>query len=69
MTNEDDILVTVQDCRKLGYCMKAIRPWFTEEGLDFRDFVRNGILASKLHAKNNAYAEDVIRQARKRIEG
>lgn len=69
MTNEEDFLVTVHDCRKLGYCMKAVRPWMTKQGLDFREFVRTGIPASKLHATNNAYAEDVIRQARKRIDG
>lgn len=66
MDNED-FIVTVQDCRKLGYCMKQVRPWMTQEGLDFREFVRVGLPASKLHATNNAYAEDVIEQARKRI--
>lgn len=66
---DDEIIVTVHDCRKLGYCMKAIRPWFTQQGFDFRDFVRHGIPASKLRPTNNVFAENVIKQARKRIEG
>lgn len=68
MTDDDDIIVTVYDCRKLGYCMKQVRPWFGRMGLDFRDFVKNGIPASKLVATNDVYAMRVIEQARKRVK-
>lgn len=67
MTDTNDIIVTVHDCRKLGYCMKQVRPWFGVVGLDFRDFVKNGIPASKLLATDDAYATRVVEQARKRI--
>ncbi len=67
MTDDSDIIVTVQDCRKLGFCMKQVRPWFALQGLDFRGFIRNGIPARELRATNNEYVEDVIRQAKKRI--
>lgn len=69
MTDETDILVTVQDCRKLGYCMKQVRPWFSVVGLDFREFVKNGVPASKLLETDNIYATRVVEQARKRIGG
>lgn len=66
---EQDFIVTVHDCRKLGFCMKQVRPWCGKMGFDFRDFIRNGIPASKLLATNDAYAADVVEQARKRING
>lgn len=69
MIDDSNIIVTVHDCRKLGFCMKQVRPWFGQQGLDFRDFIRNGIPAHKLRATQNEYVEDVIRQAKKRIEG
>lgn len=69
MTDEEDFIVLVQDCRKLGFCMKQVRPWFPKMGLDFRDFIKNGIPASKLLATNDSYAARVVEEARKRIKG
>ena len=61
------IIVTVHDCRKLGYCMKSVRPWFESHGLDFRDFVKNGIDAETLMKTNDELAFRAIDEAKRRL--
>ncbi len=47
MTDRDPI-VRIGDVQKLGYCIATVKPWFDKHGLNWRDFVRNGIRASAL---------------------
>ncbi len=58
--------VTTSDCRKLGFCMTAVRPWFTQHGLDWRTFCREGISARELLKIDDALAHAAVDQARKR---
>lgn len=60
--------ITAQDCQKLGYCMKSVRPWFERHGLDFRDFVKNGIDEKTLKKTNDQLALDAIAEARRRVK-
>lgn len=55
--------ITAQHCQQLGYCMKSVKPWFASHGLDFRDFVRNGIEPEKLLATNDEYARKIVAHA------
>jgi hypothetical protein len=66
----DDIVVTVNDFRSSGICPKA-RLWFEKNGLDWRDFVRNGIPVSKLKAVGDQMTniERVEAAARSRMNG
>lgn len=50
--------VTIRDMVAAGVCTKArTRKWFASHGLDFRDFVRNGIDAEDLLATNDNMSE------------
>lgn len=48
-----------------GFCRGMTREWAKAQGLDWRDFVRNGIPASKLEATGDALAIAVVEWARK----
>lgn len=41
-------IVTVDHLRECGYCANGTRDFFERHGLDFKDFVKNGIDAQKL---------------------
>lgn len=56
------MIVTVKHMRAAGVCRRA-RFWFEEQGLDWKDFVRNGIEADKLLATKNAQAAYVVEVA------
>lgn len=67
-----DLIVTVDDCRKAGFCAnKGIKPFFENDypelGVSFREFVRNGIKADKLAALKDARADRVIALAKERV--
>jgi len=47
------MIILVTDLRPLGYCLSGARLFFKKHGLDFRDFVRNGIDAQKLKRTTN----------------
>lgn len=46
---DDDPIITIADMRRV-FCVVGVKRWMEERGLDFRDFVRNGIPASELEA-------------------
>lgn len=47
-----------------GFCRAGTRAWAKSQGLDWNDFVRNGIPASKLEATGDALALAVVDWAR-----
>jgi hypothetical protein len=57
------MIIRVSHMRAAGVCADA-RHWFAREGLDWRDFVRNGIEEEKLLATGNAIAARVVEVAR-----
>lgn len=66
MTDED-VIVTVKDMRKAGYCRRGSHLYSEVCGLDWMDFLKNGISASKLRGNGDALAEKVIDIAKQRI--
>ena len=60
-------VVLHRHCRELDYCNRGMRAWFKREGLDWAEFLRNGIAAERLKQTNNAMA-DAEGEARGRIE-
>jgi hypothetical protein len=65
---EPDIIVTVQDARAIGYCRRGSHKFSELYGLDWIDFLENGIPASKLRSLGDALVEKAIEQAKKRIK-
>lgn len=64
MTKEP-LRITIRDLRASGICVEA-RLWFQRRGLDWKDFVRNGIDAETLLATGDAQAARVVEEARGR---
>lgn len=65
------VVVTMQHMRAVrfgsrrGYCVGGIELFFDRYGLDYSDFLRNGISADELRATGNALALRAIEQAEK----
>jgi hypothetical protein len=64
-----ELIITLNDIRHAGRCGAGTKRWFQAHGLDFRDFVKNGIPASKLTATGDHYALDVVAKAEARANG
>lgn len=54
------MIITITDIRLTGHCVSGTRDWFKAYGLDFRDFIRNGIDAEVLLATGDALAQQVV---------
>lgn len=57
-----DLRITITDCRRVGFCASGIKRWFEGYGLDFRDFLKNGIDAEAFLATGDGQAEQVVRR-------
>lgn len=62
-------IVLHRHCREIGYCNRGLREWFAREGLDWPDFVKHGLDAEVLRAKNNAMADRAIARAEDEAHG
>lgn len=47
-----------------GFCRDRSKAWFRAHGLDWRDFVENGIDSQKLEATGDALADALVKWAR-----
>ena len=56
-------IVTLEHVRQAGFCLRGVRPWAERHGLDFRDFLINGIAVSRLANLNDAFADRMIKIA------
>lgn len=61
--------VTHADLRVLGYCNRGSRDFFDRHGLDWREFLHDGIDAEILLSTGDAMASRVVEQAQKREAG
>jgi len=61
--------VTHRHAREIGYCNRGLRTWFVSVGLDWAEFLKNGITADTLRQYNNAMAERVIAHAEEDCHG
>lgn len=53
-------VIRIEDVRRAGHCPSGARTWFKLHGIDFRDFVKNGVRADVLLATNDAQARQVV---------
>ena len=65
----DDFIVTVDDIRTAGPCARGIKNWFADHQLDFNDFLKNGIPASRLLASGDGYAELIVNKIKEQRNG
>lgn len=64
-----DLVITMDDICKAGFCARKTPWWFSQHGLDFRHFHKNGILATDLAATGDAIALQVIQRTMDRSRG
>lgn len=72
-TIPDDLIsvtmtITMNDVVKAGHCASGARRWFHDHGLDFHDFMKNGIPADLFISNGDALSEQVVRHTLKRRE-
>jgi hypothetical protein len=58
--------ITIDDVRLAGHCVAGARDWFGRHGLDFRDFIRNGVEEQKFLAAGDALAVEIVKAKRDR---
>lgn len=58
------VMVRMKHIRMAELCADGTRDWWRDNGLDWRDFVRNGIPADKLAATGDPFAIRVAEIAR-----
>ncbi|TCP08397.1 hypothetical protein [Caldimonas thermodepolymerans] len=58
-----DVTVTIAHVRAAGLCVHGTRTWFARQGLDFRDFLAQGLPASVLLTTGDAMARRVVEVA------
>lgn len=63
------MIITIDDIAKAGLCGSGARRWFHNYGLDFRDFMKNGIDAEVLLATEDARAQYVVDKKLERENG
>jgi len=61
--------VTIEDVRALGHCARGIKAWFDGYGLDFRDFLKNGIGVQTFLATGDGQAFRIVEKKRAREKG
>ena len=61
--------ITIDDVRQTGHCVAGARDWFNRHGLDFRDFIRNGIAEEDFLTSGDTIAVEIVKATRERRGG
>ena len=59
--------VTARDVLDSGYCVKGLRTMLESHGVDFHEFVRDGIPIDDLSGMDDAIVQRVVETARRRV--
>lgn len=59
-----EITITIDHVLGAGLCAKGTRGWARSNNVDLRDFLKNGMVESKVEALNDAFANRVLAHAR-----
>lgn len=60
------MIITIRDVRAVRYCSRGARDFFKRHGLDWADFLMNGIEDVKLLSTGDPMARKVVEVARER---
>lgn len=61
-----DFKITMADIMTTGHCPKGVRSWFNANDLDFRKFMREGIMASEMLATGDGQGAQVVARVKAR---
>ncbi|MDO4698286.1 MAG: hypothetical protein Q4A60_06390 [Pasteurellaceae bacterium] len=59
------MIITMEDMRRVDYCASGVEAFFKREGLDFDDFLQNGIESIRLLATGSVLARRCVAEAKK----
>lgn len=59
-----DPVVRIKHAKKIGMCSRGVRQWFEANGLNYAQFLNEGLPASVVEATGNALAMKVAAVAR-----
>lgn len=59
------MIITMQDMRRVNYCAPGVEAFFKREGLDFEDFLVNGISEEAFLATDSVFARVCVAEAKK----
>ncbi|QOF67344.1 hypothetical protein IFE17_10010 [Actinobacillus sp. GY-402] len=59
----DKLIITMQDMRRVHFCASGVEAFFKREGLDYMDFLQNGIPADKFLATGSVFARKCVNAA------
>lgn len=62
--SDTPLIITARDMQSKGFCLGGTRRWFHEYGLDFNDFLKNGIPVDDLLATGDGMAERLVELVR-----
>lgn len=60
------MIIKFEDIMASGHCARGTRRWFNQYGLDFKDFMKNGIEEEKFLATGDGLAIQVVEATKKR---
>lgn len=60
--DEDEIVLTAADLKSYGYCVSGQRGWFQAHGIDFKNFVRNGMKIGEAKLIDDAAMQESVRR-------
>ena len=63
MTDVAHLIITMQDMRRVDFCAAGVEAFFKREGLDYTDFLQNGISADKFLATGSVFARKCVNAA------
>ena len=61
--------ITIQDIRDAAYCTRGAKRWFDEHGLDFRQFLKEGLPEDVLKKTGCGLILDVIEKKKAKSDG
>lgn len=60
----ESFLITMKDARAAGICSKGVRDFFQRSGLDYSEFLKNGLPVEEIEATGDLIALRVTKVAR-----
>jgi hypothetical protein len=59
-TLPDDHVITINDARRKGLCVRGLMTWAAANGLDKREMVRSGFTVGELRRLNDGFGNLLI---------
>ena len=58
--------VTMRDCLRAGHCVRGVKAFLSERGIDVRGFARGGMALTDAEAMRDGYVDQIIARKRAR---